>query len=259
MKPTAALLAVLAILALAPYSALAHDLWATAENPVAGQPLKAVIGYGHDFPNAEDIPAEELPFFKVSAVGPKGPIALAAGAPNYVFTSAGPAEAGGHLIVADVEPIFWTRTPAGWSMKPKNESEGGTACGLYIEGAKGVVNIGAAIDDAVVTKPAGLPIEIVPLANPASIKPGEKLVLQVLLLGKPVAGVKVDARYGAFAALASPSALAFSDHTDQEGKVGFVPLAAGDWLVTARSEEPFEDKARCDKTDYGTSLYFTVK
>jgi uncharacterized GH25 family protein len=143
-------------------------------------------------------------------------------------------------------------------MKPKDESPGATSCGLFIEGAKGVVVVGSDISSAVVSKPAGLPIEIVPLAHPGTVKPGGKLVLQVLLDGKPLAGAKVQGRYGAFAKLASDSAVAFADTTDQEGKVSFVPLAAGEWIVTTSTDLPYDPPAKCDKTTYGTSLHFNI-
>ena len=259
MTRIATALALLAIVALSASAALAHDMWGTALDPAPGKALTAQIGYGHHFPAMEDIPDEELPFFKVSVIGPGGPVKVAGGKPNYNFVSEAPVDKGSYLVIADVEPIFWTQTPSGWSMKPKNESPGGTSCGLYIEGAKGVVVVGDDSSADLVTKPAGLPIEIVPMAHPSTVKPGGKLILQVLLDGKPLAGAEVKGRYGAFASMASDTAMAFTDTTDQEGKVGFVPLSAGDWIITARSEKPFDDLAKCDKTDYGTSLHITVK
>ena len=30
-------------------AAMSHDIWATAENPAEGQPMVAILGYGHDF------------------------------------------------------------------------------------------------------------------------------------------------------------------------------------------------------------------
>jgi uncharacterized GH25 family protein len=255
------LLAVLALMAsvFLGQQVQAHDMWATADSPTAGQPLQAVIGYGHNFPAPEAIPDEELPFFKVSAKGPNGDIALANGTPNYIFTSKDNVAKGTYLVISNVDPIFWTKTPSGWSMKPKNESEGGIECGLYIENAKGVVVVDGDTSTDVVTKPLGLPIEIVPLANPSTIDPGQKIVLQVLFKGEPLPGAKVNARFGAFAQQASPTAIAFSDTTDQEGKVAFVPLSAGDWIIHTSNEIPYSDPASCDTESYGASLFFSVK
>ncbi|MDR2455905.1 MAG: DUF4198 domain-containing protein [Deltaproteobacteria bacterium] len=251
-------LSVAAVLALSASAALAHDMWGTADNPTPGQPLKAQIGYGHHYPAMEVIDDQEFTFFKLSVIGAGGPIKTSPGTPNYNFTTDAPVDKGTYLVVADVAPIYWSQTPSGWSMKPKDESPGATSCGLFIEGAKGVVVVGDDASAAVATKPVGLPIEIVPLAHPSTVKPGGKLTLQVLLDGKPLAGAEVKGRYGAFSTLASETAMAYSDTTDQEGKVTFVPLAAGDWIVTARSEKPFDQPTKCDKTDWGTSLHFII-
>jgi uncharacterized GH25 family protein len=259
MKKLSSLLASLALVAALGSSAMAHDMWATAENPAPGQALKAVIGYGHNFPALEAIPDEELQFFKVSVQGPSGSLELAPGQPNYVFNTKAPVDKGSYLVVSNVDPIFWTKTPSGWSMKPKSETPGGLECGHYIEGAKGVVIVGDDNAAELVTKPVGLPIEIVPLANPATVKAGSKLTLQVLLQGKPLAGAKVDGRFGDYSKQTSPTALAFSDTTDQKGLVSFVPLSAGEWIITTRSEAPYPEPATCDKVDYGTSLFFLIK
>jgi uncharacterized GH25 family protein len=255
------LLSVLALAALAfSTPAPAHDMWGTADNPTVGQPLKANIGYGHHYPKLEDIPAEELPFFQVYAVGPDGKIELSQGQPNYVFNSKDNLAKATYLVIADVKPIYWSRTTGGeWNMKRKDETPGATECGLYIEGGKGIVPVGGDTSPDVATKAQGLPIEIVPSAHPATIKPGQKLVLQVLFQGKPLPGAEVKARYDGYAALTTDTAQAFTDTTDQEGKVTFVPLATGAWIVTARNKTGYEGPGTCDATDYGTSLHFDIK
>ena len=63
----------------------------------------------------------------------------------------------------------------------------------------------------------------------------------VLFQGRPLAGAKVEGRFAGFAQMASPGAVAFADTTDQEGVVKFVPLRAGDWILTVRKEMPFAD------------------
>ncbi|MDR2455366.1 MAG: DUF4198 domain-containing protein [Deltaproteobacteria bacterium] len=251
-------LSLAAVFALASSAALAHDLWVAADNPAPGQPLKAHVGYGHKYPAPEVISDMELPFVTLSVIGANGPVKSSVGTPNYNFATDAPVDKGTYLTVADFGNMFWSTTPAGPSLKPKDESPGATACTLYLWTAKGVVSVGGDTDASVATKPAGLPLEIVPLAHPGTVKPGGKLTLQVLLDGKPLAGAVVKGRYGAFASLASGTAMAYSDTTDQEGKVTFVPLAAGDWVVTARSEKPYDQLNKCDKVDWGASLDFVI-
>ncbi|MDR1081921.1 MAG: DUF4198 domain-containing protein [Deltaproteobacteria bacterium] len=238
----------------------AHDLWTDAVSPEEGRPFPLVVGYGHAFPALEAIPAGEYPLFRVRLVGPDGEMELVPGSPNYSWRSKEPAKAGSYLALADVEPVFWTRTPDGWSMKPKNETPGGTACGRYVESAKGVVNIGAPGGGAAVTSPQGLPLEIVPGINPASAEAGAAIPMTVLLRGQPLRGAEVSARFAGFDKMTgSADSMAFRGVTDTSGRLNFVPLTAGEWIVTVRSEEPYRDLEACDKTDYGTSLHFTVR
>ncbi|MDR2349416.1 MAG: DUF4198 domain-containing protein [Deltaproteobacteria bacterium] len=237
----------------------AHDLWVTADKPEAGKVFPLIVGYGHDYPSWEAIPEEEYGLFKVKLLGPGGEIPLTAATPNYKWNSAGPAEAGAYVMVADAAPVFWTRTPDGWSMKPRNETPGATSCGRFIEGAKGITAVGNAGARENVTKPVGLPLEIVPGADPTGIKPGSPLPLTVLLIGKPLPSARIFARYAGFDKIAkSTDASAFTSVTDKDGKVNFVPLVPGEWLVTVRHETPYPDPAVCDKEDYGTSLHFEV-
>jgi uncharacterized GH25 family protein len=260
MRKSLTLAAVAAALAMLASPSFAHDMWTGAAGPAPGKPFPFVVGYGHSYPELEAIPAEEYPLFKVRLVGKDGEFPLTPGDPNFKWYTADPVESGTYLAIAEVAPVFWTRTPEGWSMKPRNESPGGTACGLYIENAKGVVNVGAAGDGSTVTAAAGLPLEIVPEVNPASARPGTAIPMTVLLKGQPLRGAEVSARYAGFDKLTGSSdSKAFYAVTDTSGKFNFVPLVAGEWLVTVRNEEPFEDSAACDKTDYGTSLHFTIK
>jgi uncharacterized GH25 family protein len=249
----------LAIFLLTPALASAHDMWATADNPAVGSTLTANIGYGHHFPAMEDIPAEELPFFQIWAVGPDGQIDLTPGSPNYVYTSTGQLAKQTYLVISDVKPIYWTRTTAGkWEMKPKNEVAGAASCENAIENAKGIIVVGGDTNGNLATTAQGLPLEIVPLVHPATVKAGQALPLQILFEGKPLAGAEVKARYSGLPAIASDTALAFTDTTDQEGKVNFVPLVQGEWMVMVRNDTPYTGPNSCDKNSYGTNLHFTI-
>lgn len=240
-------------------TASAHDMWSTAEKPEVGKPLTAVIGYGHNFPEWEAIPADEIGLFKpVRVIGPKGEMVMKPAADNYKAVSQENLVAGTYLVIVDVQPVFWTKTPTGWSQKPKSEEPQAQSCGLYVENAKGIVNVGGAKETGVIGKPVGLPVEIVPLANPATVKPSQRLQLKVLFEGKPLPGAKVEGRFTGFAKEASPNAQAFSDTTGQDGLVNFVPLKSGEWIVTVRNVRPFPDKAKCDTEDFGTSLFFII-
>ncbi|MDR1041002.1 MAG: DUF4198 domain-containing protein [Deltaproteobacteria bacterium] len=218
-----------------------------------------MVGYGHSFPEQEDIPTEEYPL-QGEARGPRWRHPAGARRSQLqVIDGANPVKAGSYLAISDVAPDFWTRKPDGWAMKPKNETPGATSCGHNIESAKGVVNMEVTADESLVTSQAGLPFEIVPGINPASAKPGTAIPLTVLLDGKPLRGEGVNARYAGFDKLSgSPDSKAFYGVTDTSGKQNSVPLTAGEWIVTVSYEESYPDNAACDKTDNGTLLHVTL-
>ena len=241
-------------------TALAHDMWATFEDVEVGKPLTAAIGYGHSFPQTEAIPADEVELFKpIRAIGPTGELTMKPGTDNFKAVSQENLVKGTYLVITDVTPVFWTKTPDGWSRKPRNEEPQALSCGMYIENAKGIVNVDGSIETELIGKPVGLPLEIVPLANPATIKPGQRLQLQVLFEGKPLARAKVAGRFAGFAQNASPSANAFYDTAGRDGIVNFVPLKSGEWIVTVRNVRPYPEEGKCDKEDFGTSLFFTIE
>ena len=205
----------------------AHDLWTAADKPEPGKALALVVGYGHDYPAPEAIDEKELPLFTIKLAGPEGDVPVAPGTPNYVWNSQSPVEAVTYLGLAEVAPSFLSKAPDGLVMKPKNEAPGAESCDRSTVSAKGVIVVGDGGDDSVVTKAQGLPMEIVPSANPAKAKVGEAISLTVLQDGKPVPAAQVTARYAGFEKLAGSSASAFSSPTDKDGKVNFVPSPPG--------------------------------
>lgn len=238
--------------------ASAHEIWATALNPQAGQPLTAVLGYGHQFPDGEDIAAERVPIFYplevVTSTGEK--LALKPGDKNYLAVTEKPVTDGTYLILTGYKPTFWSFTPGGSVMKPKNEAEGATGCEHYSRAAKGIVNIGGA-NDPFVTKPVGTKLEIVPQANPGTIKVGDDLVLVVLYDGKPLRAAEVKGSYAGNKHLEAGNR-DFYGLTDPEGKITFSPIKAGVWTLAIETRAEYPDKAVCDDEAGDATLTFTI-
>jgi uncharacterized GH25 family protein len=249
-------MAVLAFV-LAP-QASAHEIWANAENPTAGQPLVAILGYGHDFPNGEEIAAERLPiFFPLEVIDAQGnKLALKAGDKNYISITEEPVKEGTYLLTTGYKPTYWSYTPEGSAMKAKNETPGATSCEQYSRSAKGIVNIGAATDDFV-TKPIGNKLEIVPLVNPGTVKVGGDLPLQVLSDGKPLP--KADVK-GTLAGNKHQEAgnRDFLATTDGEGKITMSPLKEGLWTLVVETKSDYPDKAVCDVIAGDATLTFNI-
>jgi uncharacterized GH25 family protein len=239
--------------------AQAHDLWATAENPTAGQPVVSILGYGHDFPEGEEIAADRLSIFYplevTNAQGQK--LALKPGDKNYIFVTEEPVKEGTYLLTTGYKPTFWSYSPEGSFMKSKKDTPNATSCEQWTRWAKGVVNVGNASDDFV-TKPIGNSLEFVPSTNPAKIKVGEDLTIQLLRDGKPLPKTEIT------------GILAGNKHhedgnrdfyatTNGEGKITFSPIKEGLWTLIAIAHKDFADKAVCDDDAVDASLTFTVK
>ena len=238
--------------------ALAHEIWATADNPQAGQPLVAVLGYGHHFPEGEEIAAERLPIFYplevVTAAGEK--LAMRPGDKNYLAVTEKPVENGTYLVLTGYKPTYWSFTPEGSVMLPKTEAKGATSCERYSRAAKGVINIGGAAD-AFVTKPVGTKLEIVPGANPGAVKVGGDLPLTVLYDGQPLksAAIKGTVEGNKYMEEGNRD---FYAVTDNDGKAIFSPVKAGLWTLAVEIRADYPDKAVCDEEAGDATLTFTI-
>jgi hypothetical protein len=73
-----------------------------------------------------------------------------------------------------------------------------------------------------VTRPSGLKAELVPSVNPARLKPGGTMSVQMLVEGKPIAGALLTAVSREFR---------HDARTDAEGRARLTIPAAGSWLV----------------------------
>ncbi|MGP8321931.1 MAG: DUF4198 domain-containing protein, partial [Methanosarcinaceae archaeon] len=112
--------------------------------------------------------------------------------------------------------------------------------------------------DSSFCKPVGHALEIIPLANPAEIKVGEYLPVQVLFKGKPARFCRV---YGTYAGFSTGDDFAFATGTDGKGKAKIRILHHGPWLIKARLKLPAPDelKDKCNELSYSATLTFEVK
>ena len=109
----------------------------------------------------------------------------------------------------------------------------------------------------------GQRFEIVPQVNPATVKPGGRFPVQVLLEGKPVKTVEVKAVFAGFAGKTKDGDpdneyRAFWGRTDLNGIVNIIPAKAGYWTVNIENRVPYPDKAKCDESVLVASLTFTI-
>lgn len=239
--------------------ALAHDNWAEVKAPKANQQLTAFIGYGHNFPDGEEIKPEAFTarFQQPKVYGDQGELTLEPGADNRNYLTAEKLASGNFVVTTATNPSFSTRTKTGWESKPKNETKDPVKCSNTYRFGKEAIVLGSAKYSGLAAKPLGQDLEIVPQADPSKIKVGQPFPIKVIYKGQPIRGVEVSAYIAGL--VKNNAALFFQSRTDPEGNVNIIPLKAGDWLAKVTVEEPYPDTKVCDIINYTTSYTFRVK
>lgn len=146
-----------------------------------------------------------------------------------------------YLLSEGLDEVVLDRQAAGETSNPVRES--------FSRFAKSLVQVGGSLAGDV---PLGLPMEIVALANPFRLFPGDMLVVRVLLEGEPVPGVLVKAF-----ALGDDS-VRQGVRTDGTGLARFPITTSGRWLLNAVFMERAEDDKVLDWTSRWASLTFEV-
>lgn len=276
------LLATLAlVLCAAP--ALAHNLWLTPadQNPQVGQQLEVRIGFGHKFPaNRVDEKVRPGMIQEVSAIGPDGRKTLLIKKSDDIYTL-GVKNSGAYLISAVMTPGYFSQGKGGFKRGNKQQLEGVDKCMFFQMIANAPVFAGRAT--AAQDAPKAQLLQMLPLADIANLKAGDKLPVQVVFNGKPLAGAKVLATYAGFAPpkpatefkpdpKLSPKERArqkmmhrskpqypVNVTTDDQGKAEVTLSAKGWWLIMLGHSTPYEDTAVCDKNMFKTTYTFEIR
>jgi nickel transport protein len=147
------------------------------------------------------------------------------------------------VIIVDFDHGVWTETADEESVnRPKSEVPG------YLFSAhermlhKTLVSWGE-----VVAKPAGVLLEIVPLANPLTMKPGDELQVQLLYDSKPLADAEIEIMGSMDLYI-----------TDDEGKVTLPINEPGFQYIQAIYRVPLENDPGTDALALTASLTFTL-
>jgi uncharacterized GH25 family protein len=251
----ATLLCVAAIFLAASLPAQAHELWVMVQKPEGGI-FRANIGYGHHFPNLEPIPTDRVHIFDpLVLVTPKGKVTLDQVGENYAYQKKIDLKKGSYLVLGFYKPTFWSKGPEGWAQTDRAQRPDA----VYVEEAvmygKTILNLDGASDNGFISKPVGQKLEIVPLVNPVKVKVGDKMPLQVLLDGKPAKAVPVNATFGGFS---DKDYQAFAGKTDAQGRIDFLPLKDGYWVVRASHTSKHPDPKKADELILSSSLTFNI-
>jgi len=225
---------VLAVFALTVATAQAHEfiLKPATATPAAGQKTALQAQAAHVFMVSEEAenPANVRLYLlengKTTNIALAEDKALASLVGSFTLAHNGPAMLVGHRL-----PQIWCETTQG-------EMEGTRAAleakgmkvkssGKYEKFAKTLLN--PTHGDNQFAKPLGQDLEIVPLTNPADLKPGSPLSVQVLLRGKPVAAAPVGLTYDGYSK--EKDVYAFTAKTDAQGKASFTIGNPALWMV----------------------------
>jgi len=117
---------------------------------------------------------------------------------------------------------------------------------MYSKYAKTLITVGA--PDAGFSKNLGLIIEFIPAVNPATLQPGDKLPLQLLFRGKPLAGAQVEKAW-----VGGHSVVG---RTDNDGRIVVPVETAGKWRIHTVTMEPHPDRSVADWQSFWASLTF---
>ncbi|MGK7924672.1 MAG: DUF4198 domain-containing protein [Spirulina sp.] len=125
------------------------------------------------------------------------------------------------------------RLGAIWSMTPEGMKEGTRATlsevewsAKYEKFAKTLIN--ATQGDLTYNRPVGQLLEIVPMDNPANLKPGDDLIVRILYKGQPL-DAEVKATYDGFSD--TPSTYAYFTETLAQGLAKIRIISSGIWMV----------------------------
>jgi uncharacterized GH25 family protein len=170
-------------------SAHAHDLWLTAEGSASSR--RVVVNYGHPRdrpPTAADklldlvaITADQ----RVSLLDGLAP-GSSRGAP--VVRSKSFADAGRTLLAARYDNGYWVKIGENLYRNGSKRMVPNALDSLWsAKFAKAVTGVGAPWSTVL-----GHELEVVPLADPAALRPGETLRVRVLFRGQPLADAEVE-------------------------------------------------------------------
>lgn len=256
----------LGVLLAATNAAQAHRVWVQTDHMHGGEVLHANLGYG-EFPMLEPVAEDRLHIFSkpmqlVTAEGKQD--LLQKGEFNYQYQSKEALKDGSYLVTAEYQPTFWSKNKDGWKQANMTQMTDATYCEQTRMYGKNILNVGHdSADTAVITRPVGQGLEIVPLDNPANIQVNDMFKVKVLFNGEPLPGATLTATFDGFdtsdrSKTHKVEAQAFSDVTAADGTVNIIPLRQGFWKASVDYKTDFPDPKVCQKLASYTTMTFEI-
>jgi uncharacterized GH25 family protein len=163
---------------------------------------------------------------------------------------------GSYLAVVKQQGGFYSKTPDGGVTKNKKEAPGAVECRFSEKHSKAIFTVGGSGGNSY-AKELGLPMEIIPLQDPTTVKVGGGLEVKVIFDGKPAPYTVVFGTYAGFSDI--PGTFAYTTSTNKDGIATIKLIKSGTWLLLAKREQSYKDPSVCDKQAYAGSLTFRSK
>ena len=142
-----------------------------------------------------------------------------------------------------IDNIYQLREKQGELGKPSKER--------YRRCVKTLIQVGSKTDKTF-KRNTGMPLEIIPLQNPYTLKMGDKMTVQVLFNGKPLA----DKMIVTWNKTATTKTRQQKLRTDAKGLMTFPLDQTGQWMVSTVQMIPVENDAEANYQSYWGNLTF---
>jgi len=216
--------------------ASAHGVW------VAQRHGDLAVIYGHGAGDDAYDPAKIKALRAFTAAGEAREVRIVPQAKNALIEA--PRDAA--MVTVLFDNGFWTKSADGkYVNKGKRDVPNGQGSSHSIKTNTTLLAKGAPLG------PHGLPLEIVPLVDPMTLKAGDDLPVQVLHEGKPLAGVQLYPDY-------VNDGHAKSDKTDAQGKATLFVRNDGLNVVGVSHSVPTPDNPDVDRVGLFATLSFAL-
>ncbi len=255
------------IITLASSAILAHDLWLVPQtfriNP--GDSVTISANTGMDFPNSlSAITADRINQFILRGKSEEKDITEFEVQGNSLVTKCKFKESGTYVVGVALRPreikltaeefneyLLHDGLPNIYELRKKEGILDKDAVEHYSKYPKAIIQVGKKLNE-VPTKPLGLPIEIVPKANPYKLQLGDDLRIKVLFQRKPLSGIEIAWSYPG-----KGEEFAGSKKTDKNGEA-VIPLSKVGPYVIRLTHMEWVKKPTHEWESYWTSLTFDV-
>jgi uncharacterized GH25 family protein len=247
----------LAILLFASMPALAHDFWLEPSDgfrPAAGDIISLRMFVGEAFRPEQELPPVSERITRLEVVSSSGKFDITPEGRRDILPAIALSDPGTFAIAMEREPSFITLDAEKFnsyleeeghhaivSARLKDGSYGKPGRERYTRHLKMILSIGESTEAW--SHQFGTKLEIVPLADPAGLRPGSRLPLRVLFEGKPLAGARVGVVSRQDGTISREKMV----RTDRSGNASVTVDSGGDFLVRTTWMRPC---AKCNDADY---------